>query len=150
MPVNASQRSPWRKSNWLIRLVLAQIRAEMHHIEAACYYQSNRLEDAEQAIRRAIAIDPVQRYLPQYLWRDLAQTVSVLEEAVRSYEVVMQLQPNFADVYYNCGNALNELERKKEAVARFKRCLGDQSRPCFRPSQCRQLPARSQISRRGS
>ena len=46
-----------------------------------------------------------------------------LEEAVRSYEMVMQLEPNFADVYYNCGNALNELERKDEAVARFKRCL---------------------------
>ena len=46
-----------------------------------------------------------------------------LEEAVRSYEVVIKLQPDFADVYYNCGNALNELDRKDEAVARFKRCL---------------------------
>ena len=35
----------------------------------------------------------------------------------------MQLQPDFADVYYNCGNALNDLERTEEAVARFKRCL---------------------------
>ena len=34
------------------------IRAEMHHIEAACHYQSSRLEEAEQAIRSAISIDP--------------------------------------------------------------------------------------------
>ena len=35
-----------------------QIQAEMHHIEAACYYQTRDLEEAEQAIRLAIAIDP--------------------------------------------------------------------------------------------
>ena len=46
-----------------------------------------------------------------------------IEQAVRSYELVMNIQPNFADVYYNCGNALNELDRKEEAVERFKRCL---------------------------
>ena len=34
------------------------VRAEMHHIEAACQYQSGKLEEAEQAIRSAIAIDP--------------------------------------------------------------------------------------------
>ena len=45
-----------------------------------------------------------------------------LEEAVRSYEMC-RLQPNFADTYHNCGNALNELDRKEEAVTRFKRCL---------------------------
>ena len=33
------------------------------------------------------------------------------------------MQPDFADVYYNCGNALNELNRKQDAVDQFKRCL---------------------------
>ena len=99
-----------------------QIRAEMHHIEAACHYQSSRLKEAEQAIRSAISIDPASAtYLNTY--GVILRKGDRLEEAVRSYEVVMQLQPNFADVYYNCGNALNELERKEEAIARFKRCL---------------------------
>ena len=99
-----------------------QIRAEMHHIEAACHYQASRLEEAEEAIRRAIAIEPASAtYLNTY--GVILRKRERLEEAVRSYEVVMQLQPDFADVYYNCGNALNELERKEEAVARFKRCL---------------------------
>lgn len=98
------------------------IRAEMHHIQAACHYQENRLKEGEQAIRCAIAIDPTS---PTYLntYGVILRKGDRLEEAVRSYEKVMQLEPNFADVYYNCGNALNELERKEEAVIRFKRCL---------------------------
>ena len=99
-----------------------QVRAEMHHIEAACNYQSSRLEEAEQAIRQAISIDPSSAtYLNTY--GVILRKRDRLDEAVRSYEVVMRLQPDFADVYYNCGNALNELERKEEAIARFKRCL---------------------------
>ena len=95
---------------------------EMHHIEAACYYQSRDLEEAEQAIRLAISIDPSSAtYLNTY--GVILRKRERLEQAVRSYEVVMKLQPNFADVYYNCGNALNELDRKEEAVVRFKRCL---------------------------
>ena len=99
-----------------------QIRAEMHHIEAACFYKTSRLEEAEQAIRRAIAIDASSAtYLNTY--GVILRKRERLEEAVRSYEMVMRLQPNFADTYYNCGNALNELDRKEEAVLRFKRCL---------------------------
>ena len=100
----------------------SEICAEMHHIEAACYYQSGSLAEAELAIRRAIGIDPSSAtYLNTY--GVILRKGDRLEEAVRSYEVVMQIQPDFADVYYNCGNALNELKRKEEAVARFKRCL---------------------------
>ena len=99
-----------------------QISAEMHHIEAACHYQNSRLEEAERAIRRSIAIAPSSAtYLNTY--GVILRKRERFEEAVRSYELVMQLQPDFADVYYNCGNALNELDRKEDAVARFKRCL---------------------------
>lgn len=45
------------------------------------------------------------------------------EEAIRSYERVMALQPDFSDVYYNCGNALQELKRTDEAISRFRSCL---------------------------
>ena len=41
-----------------------QIRAEMHHIEAACHYQEKRLKEGEKAIRSAIAIEPTS---PTYL-----------------------------------------------------------------------------------
>ena len=99
-----------------------EIKAEMHHIEAACLYQMGQLEDAEKAIRVAVSIEPTkENYLNTYgvILRKNNRT----EQAVRSYELVIQIQPDFPDVYYNCGNALNELDRKEEAVKRFKKCL---------------------------
>lgn len=98
------------------------VRAEMHHIEAACLYQLTELQQSEQAARQAIRINPQNAtYLNTY--GVILRKRNRLEQAVRSYEMVMRLQPDFSDVYYNCGNALNELKRKEEAVARFKRCL---------------------------
>ena len=99
-----------------------EIKAEMHHIEAASFYQMGQFEEAEEAIRSAVVLEPSkENYLNTYgvILRKHERT----EQAIRSYELVMKLQPNFADVYYNCGNALNDLSRTKEAVARFKRCL---------------------------
>ena len=47
-------------------------------------------------------------------------------------------------MFANCGNALNELERKEEAVQRFKRCL--EINPSHAgPPQHGQLPARSEV-----
>ncbi len=99
-----------------------EIKAEMHHIEAACLYQMEQLEDAEMAIRTAVSIEPSKEsYLNTY--GVILRKNKRIEEAVRSYELVIKLKPDFADVYYNCGNALNELDRKEEAIARFRRCL---------------------------
>ena len=44
-----------------------EIKAEMHHIEAACLYQMGQLEEAEAAIRVAVSIEPAkQNYLNTY------------------------------------------------------------------------------------
>ena len=43
------------------------IKAEMHHIEAACLYQMGQLEEAEAAIRAAVLIEPIkENYLNTY------------------------------------------------------------------------------------
>ena len=94
----------------------------MRHIEAACLYQMVKLDEAEKAIRQAIFIEPTkENYLNTYgvILRKNKRT----EQAIRSYDLVIKLQPDFPDVYYNCGNALNELDRKSEAVERFKKCI---------------------------
>ena len=94
----------------------------MHHIEAACLYQMGHLHEAEQAIRSAVFIDPTkQNYFNTY--GVILRKNNRIEHAVRSYELVIKLQPDFADAYYNCGNALNEIDRKVEAVERFRKCL---------------------------
>ena len=98
------------------------IKAEMHHIEAACLYEMGELDEAEKAIRIAVSTEPAkENYLNTY--GVILRKNKRVAEAVRAYELVINIQPDFADVYYNCGNALNELDRKREAVERFKRCL---------------------------
>ena len=98
------------------------IKAEMHHIEAACYYEMNQLKEAEQEVRLAVLLEPAnQAYLNTY--GVILRKNKRIEQAVRSYKLVIKIEPNFADVYYNCGNALNELDRKHEAIEHFKRCL---------------------------
>ena len=87
------------------------LRAEMHHIIAACSYQMGELQQAEKSIREAVFIEPTkENYLNTYV---ALRKNNRIEQAVRSYELVIKLQPNFVDVYYNCGNALNELNRKE-------------------------------------
>ena len=90
-----------------------EIKAEMHHIVAACFYEIGKLEAAEKSIRSAVFIEPTkENYLNTY--GVILRKNNRLEQAVRSYELVMKLQPNFADVFYNCGNALNELIGRKK------------------------------------
>ena len=43
------------------------IKAEMHHIEAACLYQMGQLQEAEKAIRSAVFLEPAkENYLNTY------------------------------------------------------------------------------------
>ena len=38
------------------------IKAEMHHIEAACLYEMGELDEAEKAIRIAVSTEPAENY----------------------------------------------------------------------------------------
>lgn len=99
-----------------------EVKAEMHHIEAASLYQMGQLEEAEKAIRVAVFTEPKKEsYLNTY--GVILRKNNRINEAIRSYELVIRIKPDFADVYYNCGNALNEADRKEEAVVHFKKCL---------------------------
>ena len=77
------------------------------------------LKKLKKQFESAVFIEPnKENYLNTY--GVILRKNNRIEQAVRSYELVIKLQPDFADVYYNCGNALNELDRKEEAVNRFK------------------------------
>ncbi len=98
------------------------LKAEMHHLEAACLHQLERGQEAELAIRAAVAQDPANAtYLNTY--GVILRKIGRLEEAIRSYQLVIRLNPGFADVYYNCGNAMSELDQLDEAINNFQRCL---------------------------
>ena len=97
------------------------IKAEMHHIEAACLYEMGELMRLKKDTNSRLTEPAKENYLNTY--GVILRKNKRVAEAVRAYELVINIQPDFADVYYNCGNALNELDRKREAVERFKRCL---------------------------
>ena len=118
----------WSRAIDLARLQIASsscgndIKAEMHHVVAACFYQMSQLQEAEKAIKAAVFIHPKkENYLNTY--GVILRKANRLEQAVRSYELVIRVHPDFADAYYNCGNALNELDRKEEAIEYFKNCI---------------------------
>jgi len=103
-------------------LEYADVEAEMSHMVGACYYQLGQASKGIKYLQRAIRIAPDN---PGYfntlgvVLRKLAK----LEQAVRAYSRVTELESTFADAYYNCGNALSELKRKDEAIAKFSLCL---------------------------
>ena len=89
-----------------------EIKAEMHHIEAASLYQMGMLGEAEKAIQVAVSCEPTkENYLNTY--GVILRKNKRIEQAVRSYELVIKLQPDFADVYYNCGNAFKRLRSER-------------------------------------
>jgi Flp pilus assembly protein TadD len=81
-----------------------------------------RPQDAEQAYRRAIELDP--RYaLP---WHNLGIQLGDLrryEEAEQAYRRAMELDPRDADPWNNLGILLRELERYGEAEQAYRRAI---------------------------
>ena len=45
------------------------------------------------------------------------------DEALASYDRALALKPDYAEAFYNRGNALQELKRTDEAVASYDRAL---------------------------
>lgn len=96
--------------------------AETQHLLAATLHSLGESEKAVHHVRQSILLDPSNpSYLNTYgvILRKLKRT----SQAIRAYQCVSSLQPDFADVYYNCGNAYMELKQLDEAVEQFERCL---------------------------
>jgi protein O-GlcNAc transferase len=45
------------------------------------------------------------------------------EEALTSYDRAIAIKPDYAEAYYNRGNALQELKRLEEALASYDRAI---------------------------
>jgi len=96
--------------------------AETEHLLAAILHSLGESDKAIHHVRQSILHDSSNpSYLNTYgvILRKLKRTA----EAIRAYQCVTSLQPDFADVYYNCGNAYMELKQLEAAVEQFKLCL---------------------------
>lgn len=45
------------------------------------------------------------------------------EQALQSYRRALELEPNYVEAWFNCGNALHELNRPKEALRSYVRAI---------------------------
>jgi tetratricopeptide (TPR) repeat protein len=89
-----------------------------------------RLEEAEGAFRRALAVEPghagAHRMLGEVLLAH-CRTLKRYEEALASFDKALAIQPDHADALNNRGLALQELKRYDEALASYDKALAVRS-----------------------
>ncbi len=78
--------------------------------------------DAEDAYRRALALDPRNADAHVNLGR-LLQERGRVEEAVLQYEEALRLSPKHAPAAFNLGTALEDLKRTNPAIAAYRRAI---------------------------
>lgn len=96
--------------------------AEAEHLLAASLHSLGRSDEALQHVKQSILYDASN---PSYLntLGVILRKLKYIDKAIRSYHCVAKLQPSFADVYYNCGNAYMEIKQLNEAIEQFQTCL---------------------------
>ena len=85
-------------------------------------YHSGRMIKTEQACRELLQSHP-QSLIAINILAATLQRQGKLQEAVASYEMAIQLKPDFADAYSNRGTALQELGQLDEAVASCEKAI---------------------------
>lgn len=73
------------------------------------YYFASRLEDAEKALRKAMALDP-QYEVPYVVLGDLLEQSGRVDDALEIFRKTIEIHPNLSEAYYYYG----KLELKQE------------------------------------
>jgi predicted O-linked N-acetylglucosamine transferase (SPINDLY family) len=89
------------------------------------HYRAGRWDEAESLCRRILEIEAgnTDALLLLHQIGIALKSLGRLEEAARSFRVVLEAQPGFADAYNNLGNALQGLGRLQEAEASYRKAL---------------------------
>ncbi|HET8923100.1 MAG TPA: tetratricopeptide repeat protein [Candidatus Acidoferrum sp.] len=87
--------------------------------EAKIFFSINEKEKAQEAIGRALAIQP---YQPDFLYVAgvIAEGDGKDEEALRTFEQVTQISPKEADAYFEMGRILMKRNDRVRALAAFR------------------------------
>ncbi len=81
-----------------------------------------KIDEAIEAFRRAISIDP-QYAAAHHNLGVLLRRQGLINEAIESYTRAIAIQPDFAEVHNNLGASLKDLGRLDEAVASYLKAL---------------------------
>ncbi len=96
--------------------------ADALHLLGCVASKAGRLPEAEQWIRRAIAVDPRQSVFHNNLGLALLASRKI-EEAIAEFHIAISLQPDSFDTFNHLGNALCDLGRFDEAVPHFQHAI---------------------------
>ena len=58
---------------------------------------------------------------PTTTWALLLKEQGKLEEAIEAYNKALSIKPDYADAYYNMGNALKEQSKLEEAIEAYNK-----------------------------
>lgn len=87
-----------------------------------CYYQTDRNEDALQAFKQLIRIDP--DFAEAYYHLGIAYgRLFLIEESIAAYERAIKINPNHSGAFYRLGLTLSAVGREKEALWTYKQAL---------------------------
>ncbi len=84
--------------------------------------QTERTEDAESLLRRAVAAQPGNATAHSH-YGNILQERRQFDAAVASYDKAIALKPDHVEAYCHCGNVLRELMRLRESEACYLKAL---------------------------
>jgi tetratricopeptide (TPR) repeat protein len=102
--------------------ILPEKNANMHNDMAVALYMAGRNDQAIEAFRNTLAIDP--NFWPGY--RNLGtalQKAGKFQEAVQSFESAVRLNPQAIEIYNDLANAHFRLNQRPQAIAALERGL---------------------------
>ncbi len=98
---------------------------ELHYHLANAYVRQQKLDQAAKHYQKAIA-QPLLPQLKLGAYNNLGSlllSVGDLANALRAYQTVIKIDPQFAVGYYNLGMALKAMGRNQEALSAYQRVI---------------------------
>jgi tetratricopeptide (TPR) repeat protein len=93
-------------------------KAASHCFKGEQLAREGKIDEAIQAFRQAISVDPGYAAAHYNLGNFLRSQVFI-NEAETVYRQILDIKPDFAEAHANLGNALKELGRLEDAVAGY-------------------------------
>jgi tetratricopeptide (TPR) repeat protein len=113
-------------ANWPI-LATDLMRTITEHNLGAALQSEDRLDDAIEHYRRAVAIRP--DYAPAYSNMGSAlRAKGATAEAIATYQRALALRPDYAEAHYNLANALLDDGKPDKAIDHFRKAMQSTSR----------------------
>ncbi|TXT21685.1 MAG: TPR repeat-containing protein, partial [Gallionellaceae bacterium] len=94
----------------------------MHFNRGYSYRQTNRLDEAAESYRKALALDP--GFADGYVnLGNVLYEQGRLDEAIENYRKALALNPDSAQAHYNLGNTLHDQDKLGEAAECYRRTI---------------------------